>query len=77
VDDEILAIGDFRIRADRLDSRLDLYRPGERVTILVARREQLQRLEVTFGAEPSRAWRLEPNPAATAEQQKTLADWLK
>ena len=77
VDDEILAISDFRIRADRLESRLELYRPGDRVTILLARREQLQHLELTFGAEPPRAWRPEPDPAATADQQKTLADWLK
>jgi predicted metalloprotease with PDZ domain len=78
VDDEILAIGDFRVRADRLDTRLDQYRPGERVTVLVARRELLQRLELTLGAEPPRAaWRLEVNAAATAGQQKTAADWLK
>jgi predicted metalloprotease with PDZ domain len=77
VDDEILAIGDFRVRADRLETRLDQYRPGERVTLLVARREQLQRLELTFGAEPVRSWRVEIDASATADQQKASADWLK
>ena len=62
VDDEILAIGDFRVRADRLDNRLEQYRPGDRVTLLVARREQLLRLDLTFGTEPARAWRLEVHP---------------
>jgi predicted metalloprotease with PDZ domain len=77
VDDEILAIGDFRVRADRLETRLDQYRPGERVTLLVARREQLQRLELTFGPEPTRSWRVEVDASATADQQKASAEWLK
>jgi predicted metalloprotease with PDZ domain len=77
VDDEILAIDDYRVRADRLDNRLDQYRPGDKVTLLVARREQLLRLEVTFGTEPPRAWRLEVNPSATDVQQSSRGRWLK
>jgi hypothetical protein len=30
VDDEILAIDDYRVRADRLDNRLEQYRPGDK-----------------------------------------------
>jgi len=60
VDDEILAIDDYRVQADRLARRLEQYRPGDRVELLVARREQLRRLQVTLGAEPPKAWRLEP-----------------
>jgi predicted metalloprotease with PDZ domain len=62
VDDEILAIDDYRVRADRLESRLEQYRPGDRVSLLVARREQLMRLDVQLGTEPPKSWRLEPNP---------------
>ena len=76
VDDEIIAIGDYRVRADRLENRLDQYRPGDKVTLLVARREQLLRLEVTFGTEPPRAWRLEVNPAANDAQQSGRGRWL-
>ncbi len=76
VDDEILAIGDYRVRADRLDNRLEQYRPGDRVTLLVARREQLVRLDLTFGAEPPRAWRLEVHPSAQEGQQSTRQKWL-
>jgi predicted metalloprotease with PDZ domain len=76
VDDEILAIGDFRVRADRLENRLDQYKPGDRVTLLVARREQLMRLDVTFGAEPVRGWRLEVLPSATDAQQSARTKWL-
>jgi predicted metalloprotease with PDZ domain len=76
VDDEILAIDDYRVRADRLDNRLDQYRPGDKVTLLVARREQLLRLPLTFGTEPPRAWRLEVNPSASEPQQSSRGRWL-
>jgi predicted metalloprotease with PDZ domain len=76
VDDEILAIGDFRVRADRLETRLDQYRPGDRVTVLVARRELLTRLDLTFGTEPSRGWRLETHPSASDGQQSSRQKWL-
>ena len=77
VDDETLAIGDFRVRADRFDNRLEQYKPGDRVSVLVARREQLMRIDVTMGAEPVRTWRLEVNPNATETQRRMLEAWLK
>ena len=76
VDDEILAIDNFRVRADRLDDRLQQYRPGERVALLVARREQLMRLEVTFDREPARSWQLETASGTTAQQIQQLDGWL-
>jgi predicted metalloprotease with PDZ domain len=76
VDDEILAIDDVRVRADGLPARLDQYRPGDKVSLLVARRDRLVRLELTFGNEPQRAWRLEPSPDANDEQKKRLSQWL-
>ena len=76
VDDEILAIDNYRVRADRLENRLEQYRPGDKVTLLVARREQLLRLDLTFGTEPARAWRLEVNPAASETQQSSRGRWL-
>jgi len=77
VDDEILAIDDFRVRADRFDNRLQQYTPGDAVTVLVARREQLLRLPVSFGAEPPREWRLELNPAADEAAQQRRTRWLQ
>jgi predicted metalloprotease with PDZ domain len=77
VDDEILAINDFRVRADQLATRLEQYRPGETVTLLIARREQIRRLEVVLGEEPPRRWRLEVDPAATGAQQQQRARWLQ
>ena len=77
VDDEILAIDEFRVRADRLENRLEQYKSGDRVSVLVARREQLVRVPTTFGAEPQRAWRPEVNPAATEVQRRLLDAWLR
>lgn len=76
VDDEILAIDEVRVRADGLAARLDQYKPGDKVTLLVARREKLTRVDVTLGAEPGRAWRLEVSPMATAEQKARLTAWM-
>lgn len=72
VDDEILAIDDVRVRADGLNARLDQYKPGDKVSVLVARRDRLMKLDVTLGSEPPRSWRLEPVPNATPEQTARL-----
>jgi predicted metalloprotease with PDZ domain len=72
VDDEILAIDDVRVRADGLAARLAQYRPGDKISMLVARRDRLTKIDVTLGADPGRPWRLETAPNATAEQQARL-----
>ena len=65
--DEILAIDDYRVpprRAGRSGSS-----PTARATkasLLVARRDRLIRLPVTFGEKPRRVWKLEARPDATA-----------
>lgn len=76
VDDEILAIDEFRVRAEQLEARLEQYRPGQRVSVLVARRDQLRRVEVTLGTEPARGWSIEVRPEATDAQRARLAAWL-
>ena len=76
VDDEILAIGDYRVRAEQWDRRLEQFPPTTRATLLVARRDQLMQLEVTFGQEPGNAWRLAPRVAPTPAQLATRAAWL-
>jgi predicted metalloprotease with PDZ domain len=76
VDDEILAIGDFRVRAEQLSQRLDNYRPGEEVSLLVARREKLNRIELILGQEPARRWQLEVRPDATVEQKRHFEAWV-
>ncbi|WP_291981358.1 M61 family metallopeptidase [Luteitalea sp.] len=76
VDDEIIAIGDYRVRADQWERRLEQYPPTTAATLLVARRDQLMKIEVTFGQEPGNAWRLAPRVAPTAAQTATRTAWL-
>jgi predicted metalloprotease with PDZ domain len=76
VDDEIIAIDDVRVRADGLTARLDQYKPGDKVSVTVARRDRLMKIDVTLGTDPGRPWRLEPLPIATAEQKARLTAYL-
>ncbi len=76
VDDEILAVDEVRVRPDGLAARLDQYRPGDKVQLLVARRDKLTRLDVTLGADPGRPWRLELRPDATEQQKARVLAWL-
>ena len=75
VGDEILAFGDYRVPPDGLEDRLEGYRPGETSTLLVARRERLTRLPVTF-ARSRAALEAGARPDATPEQKAHLAAWL-
>ncbi|MFL6258741.1 MAG: M61 family metallopeptidase [Thermoanaerobaculia bacterium] len=77
VGDEILAVDDYRVPPEGLEGRLKVYRPGEKATLLVARRERLARLPVTFGEKPKERWKLEARPDATPEQKAHLAAWLE
>ena len=72
----IQRIDDVRVRADGLVARMDQYRAGDKIRLLVARRDRLVTLDVTLGAEPGRPWRLQPKPDATADQLRNLSAWL-
>ncbi len=76
VGDEILAIDDYRVPSEGLEGRLKFYRPGEKASLLVARRDLLVRLPVTLGEKPKAAWKLEARPDATPAQKGHLEAWL-
>jgi predicted metalloprotease with PDZ domain len=76
VDDEIVAIDEFRVRGDQWGGRLEKYRPGQQVSVLVARRDRLLRLDATLGVEPGDPWRIEIDPLATADQVDRRRRWL-
>jgi predicted metalloprotease with PDZ domain len=77
VGDEIVGLGDYRVPPEGWTERLKAYRPGQKETLLVARREKLMRLPVVFGDKPRLHWKLEIDPAATPEQRAHLEDWLR
>lgn len=76
VDDEILAINGFRVRADGLNNRLEAYQPGDRIEILLARRDQLITLPLELKADSRRSWQLEVHPKSTDLQKAALRAWL-
>jgi predicted metalloprotease with PDZ domain len=76
VDDEVLGIDDVRVRPEGWHRRFEHYRPGEPVTLLVARRERFVRLDATLGAAPPSGWRLEPHPEASPTEHARLLQWL-
>ena len=75
-DDEIVGIGEFRVRPDEWEHMLANYSPGDHLSLLVARRGRLVRVNVTLGKEPDHAWILEIDPASTAEQSARRKAWL-
>ena len=75
-DDEVLAINGRRVAADQLRRRLDEYAPGERVAVLIARRGQLQSIDIVLGSEVPSMWQIEMDPAATAPQRTRLTTWF-
>ena len=74
-DDELLAVGGFRVRPDQWDTRLESYKPGETVDLLVSRRDRLVTLRATFAKEP-KPRKLEALKDATDEQKQRLLAWL-
>ena len=76
VGDEILAVDRVRVGADEWDRRLRLYRAGEDVAVLVARRGRLTDLDVTFGADTELSWELTLRSDPTEAQTDQLDLWL-
>lgn len=76
VGDEILGIGEDRIPAGQWSRRMEYFEPGDKVSILIARRDRFRRLEATFGQEPPRDWTLEALPSPSDAQKKHRASWL-
>ena len=76
VDDEILAIDDDRVLPDQWKTRLNQYQSGDRVSVLIARRDRLRQLDIVLEAEPPNVWKLEPHPDASDAQLARRATWL-
>ncbi len=65
----------MRVRPEGIAARLEQYKPGEKVSLLVARRDKIIRLDATLGLEPGRAWRIEPLPNPSEAQKQHVASW--
>ncbi len=76
VDDEILAVNGFRVRAEQWPSMLENFKPGTTVEVLIARRDQLMTLRLPLEARTPESWTLEVRPDASEEQKARLAAWV-
>ena len=76
-DDEILAIDESRLGGDGFESRLQNFRPGAKVTLLVARREELHHVDITLGVAPPDRWTLAVRRDATPGQKTRLLAWMQ
>jgi predicted metalloprotease with PDZ domain len=76
VDDEILAINGIRVRPEQWPVRLESYKAGETVSVLVSRRDQLKTIRLILAEESRQAWSLQIKPDATDEQKAHLKSWL-
>jgi predicted metalloprotease with PDZ domain len=77
VDDEILAVNGYRVRAEQWPARLDNYKAGETVELLVARRDRLMTFKLPVVAEKPQAWTFEVRQDASDEQKAHLRAWLR
>jgi predicted metalloprotease with PDZ domain len=75
-DDQLIALDDFRLGSDGLDAGLARHHPGDKLTLLISRRDEPRRLDVTLGAAPAQRWNLETRPDASADQIARLEAWL-
>ncbi|MBP9903803.1 MAG: M61 family metallopeptidase, partial [Verrucomicrobia bacterium] len=76
VDDEIIAIDQYRVSAQDLPNRLAVYAPGEKIALLISRRDQLVTLPLTLGEEPRTTWRIKVRSDATDAQKAHLRTWI-
>ncbi len=77
VGDEILAVNGYRVRPSQWPSRLDSYKPGDTVEVLVARRDELMTFRLPLVLDKPEAWTLELRPDATPDQIAHLRSWLR
>ena len=76
VDDEILAIGQYRVTAGNWSTRLMQYQPGESVEVLIARREHIERLRLVLGEAPGESWKISLAKEPSDAQKQQLRAWL-
>ena len=75
-EDEIVATDEYRVNPGKFAERLENYRPGDTLELLIARREKMMALSVVLGHEPAKVWELEPNPDADGDAVARRIAWF-
>ena len=74
-DDELIAVNDFRLDG-RISGRLEQFEVGEPLEILLSRRGELLRIEVTPAAKTKFDWSLRFVKEPNKRQKRSQASWL-
>jgi predicted metalloprotease with PDZ domain len=74
--DELLAIDDERITLDSLDDRLRRLRPGDTVSLLLARRGRIRTVDLVLARARPVTYELGLSPGFGARQLRRLESWL-
>jgi predicted metalloprotease with PDZ domain len=74
-EDELLALAGLRVDARTLIERLQQFRPGDRLDVLIARRDAIRTLGLVLAETPT-SWKLEVDPDAPPEAAKTREAWM-
>jgi predicted metalloprotease with PDZ domain len=75
--DELIALDGRKLDAANADNRLGEIREGQRVTLMVFRREKMMTFEMTAAAKPFDSYSLALQKEMTAEQKALLKGWLR
>jgi len=75
--DELIAIDGIRTTPQTLDPILNGHKPGDRIRVLVSRRNMIREFEVVLGKKAERNFRMKPLANPTPLQAEILKDWLK
>lgn len=75
VDDELLALDDYRIGGDWME-RLEHYQVDDVVETLISRRGKISKLPVRLAAKPTSQWKLESAKEPTEDQSTRIRKWL-
>lgn len=76
VDDELVALDEFRITSRNWSSQLEQFKPGEKHKLLIVRRGKLIHLDIEFVEEPKEKWTLKLVKKPTALQKTNLKNLL-
>jgi predicted metalloprotease with PDZ domain len=74
--DQLVALDGFRVDAKSWKERLAAFKPGDRVTLHVFRREQLRTVSLTLAERPPDEVKIKPAPDATPVEKALYESWM-
>jgi predicted metalloprotease with PDZ domain len=75
-EDELLAIDGWRVTSDRLNERLEDYKPGDSIVLSLFHQDELLTVPVTLTEPRPSSYRIVPVKQPTIEQSKNFEGWL-